>query len=383
MILRPFQSNAINTLRFNQHLILTAPTGSGKSQVIYVSHIQHFRRTLLISPLIALSRQHSHELRKIGISVFGKHYSNFPTPTGTQTGVWIISPESIPSQIEKILDWGPDFIAVDEAHCIWEWGEDFRSEFKLVLDLPRKLPLAKTLWCSATLHQDARNQIQESLLMPAIQQGSFEIPKNIEIHVEKLPIIERLQKIYETVLDNPHGTTLLFAPTRALAEHLGAWAKKNNISALVYHAGLSSEERTNMENKILLQPPRMVIATSAFGMGVNFTFINIVILVQPTFSLLSMAQALGRAGRSGQDARAYVYWHPEDFYEFSWATKDSMEKGLALAQVEAWCRSESCKLALIENFFMETKPVDDSNACDRCNSCVNLVPWQSGIHPKH
>ena len=351
--LRADQVEALHQLRENDHLIYIAATGSGKSVVFQkYLHDHPSTKAVLISPLNALSRQQEERFSSLEISVF---YNK--NPEQDAGGVWILSPEKLHGKtLEQLRYWAPHLLIVDEAHCVWEWGERFRPAYRRILDLVKLPSIQKSLWCSATLTQSFQNELErqlESLPNNRVKKfGRFSLPIQLELRSEKISPEIRLNWLRNMLGLYANQSGMVFCNTRAAAvtlqKHLQYWG----VKSFFYHAGLSVEEKLNLEVRLKKQNessyPIVVVATSAFGMGMDYSFFQFCILFEPPFSMLSLVQAIGRIGRtsprdSSQKARAHVLWHAADFLR--------NQGWIDQAEVYEWCRTLDNPTARLENYF--------------------------------
>ena len=357
--LRPFQLQAYISLEKHAHTLLVAPTGSGKSLIFQKYLLEHpSLRTILVSPLNALARQHAQKLKALGLKVsLGVGNACEGPPSGP--GVWIVNPEKLKAHENLGLkSWGANFLIVDEAHCIWEWGEGFRPEFKNVLTLVNDLKISKSFWCTATLPQEARQEMVQALPQAPYELGEFTLPANLTLNTERLSFANRISRLKQFCDTNASG--IVFVNTRLAAEKLSQYFKLWEIPALTYHAGMSQEERIHLERAIHFHEEAkkriVVIATSAFGMGMDYPSLRFCILFEPSFNLLSLAQAVGRVGRSHFDAQATVFWHEDDLERQAWMTQGSERRAQELKKVIEWCKTQGDQRAFLENYFMASRP---------------------------
>lgn len=352
--LRPDQTKALQLLCSNDHLIHIAPTGSGKSIIFQKFIFDHPRiRTVLISPLNALSRQQEERFKKLGISVF-----NRSCPKSGESGVWIMSPEKVQGRtLEEVRQWSPQFLIVDEAHCIWEWGVRFRPAYMQILDLVKLPSIQKSLWCSATLpaafQQELFRHLSEMEGARVEKSGAFGMSENILLRREKIAPEIRLFWLRNFLGFHADQSGMIFCNTRAAAVNLQAQLHFWGINSFYYHAGLSVEEKLNLEKKLKeqsdLSAPVVVVATSAFGMGMDYSFFRFCILFEPPFTILSLVQAIGRVGRnaSGSKVHAHVLWHPSDFARNrSWVDQ---------SEIYEWCRTLENPVRSLENYFNDSR----------------------------
>lgn len=351
--LRPDQLEALYLLKENDHLIYIAATGSGKSILFQKYIFDHPNtRAVLISPLNALSRQQSQRFSELGIKTFQSVY-----PSYKEGGVWILCPEKLQGKVlEQLKYWAPEFLIVDEAHCVNEWGRAFRPAYRRIFDLLKLASIQKTLWCSATLPPSSlaelKNELGSVKKTKVMKLGRFGLPQNLVLRAEKVSPELRLEWLRNLLGIYADRSGMVFCNTRISAVSLQKKLSYWGINSFFYHAGLSVEEKLNLENQLKLQNensyPVVVVATSAFGMGMDYSFFQFCILFEPPFSLLSLVQSIGRIGRSKSlsVARAHVLWHPVDFARHQgWIDQ---------TEVYEWCRSSENPVKSLENYFNGT-----------------------------
>ena len=351
--LRSDQLEALYQLNENDHLIYIAATGSGKSIVFQKFISDHpSTRAILISPLNALSRQQAERFKKLGIAVFQE-----VAPKYNEVGVWILSPEKLQGRtLEDLVEWKPDFLVIDEAHCIWDWGREFRPAYLKTLELVKLPSIQKTLWCSATLPPTSLEHLIAHLRGLGRNQikvlGKFELPLQLHLQSEKILPEIRLNWTRNRLGLYADQCGMIFCNTRGAAESLQKYLEQWGVKSFFYHAGLSVEEKLNLEEQLKQQKdssqPVVVVATSAFGMGMDYSFFQFCILFEPPFSILALVQAIGRVGRRSTGshqikARAHVLWHPLDFARNqSWIDQ---------TDVYEWCRTLENPVRHLENYF--------------------------------
>ena len=330
--LRSFQKEALQTLNGKGHVICVAPTGSGKSR-IFVDWLRtrSTKRAVLFVPLVALARQHRLTLNEAGV---------------LEDRVQILSPESVAlnetQTLKKIKKWNPSLIICDECHCVWEWGNQFRPALSRLPSWVSQLQVSRSLWLTATLNPEARRFLIKNLPQPVYELGRFELPKNLEVSSIRVPWADRLQVMLDQVHQNS-GQGVVFCWTRNACERTAQLIRESGRSALAYHAGLSREERITIEDQLRKTPNLIIVATSAFGMGMDITDLKWVLLWKAPSSVAALAQAFGRVGRSGNIGRAIVMWDESDFETWEWAIQGCSQK-----------RSE---LQRIYQFLIDTEPL--------------------------
>ena len=354
--LKPFQIEAIASLKKNAHTILVAPTGSGKSLVFqkYLHDSRVKTRALIVSPLNALARQIADGLKDLGLNVnLGVGRNGEGPPTGS--GIWIGSPEKVfGSAYSRLRDWNPNLLIVDEAHCVWEWGERFRPEFARLPALVKELSISKSFWCTATLPIPALQKIKDDLPASPNLLGEFALPSELEIERHQIQPHRKLELLRAILDKNASESGMIFVSTRAAAERLKIYLNAWGFRSIFYHAGMSAEERVVLEKMLSSEKgsePIWVVATSAFGMGMNYPFLKICILFDPSLTLLSLAQALGRVGRGSDPAKSHIFWHENDFRSLKTLVSAASSHHSRIDAVKTWCMTSECPRIHLENYF--------------------------------
>ncbi|MCC7440297.1 MAG: ATP-dependent DNA helicase RecQ [Bdellovibrionales bacterium] len=363
LTLRPFQAEALRALQTPGHLICVAPTGSGKSLIFERYASWPGTRTLLLTPLVALARQHSDRLRVLGIPVAlaagGAH-----EPPPSDRGVWVNSPEALLLGVQKrgislLRLWRPTLLVVDECHSLWEWGERFRPCLNRIPDLLRDPGIPRSLWLTATLPEPARNALRASLPEPVREIGEFSLPETLRITVSRVPPEARADAVMSTLRALLPRPGILFTPTRSLADRWAARLRGAGIRAIAYHAGMSREERASAERIVRTGWVQAVCATSAFGMGMDFSHLEWMISSHAPPTLLTLAQAAGRVGRNGRAGQAFIFWDPTDFRIFERDTNTQRQHREMTLALEA-LGSGSAATRALNNYFGHTSSADPS-----------------------
>lgn len=369
--LRPLQQEALRALSVHPHVLFIAPTGSGKT-LIFELWARRYKKVIAVVPLVALARQLYQNLLKSGFKVIEGFGGNARSPTGSEDGIWIVSPEVLSNRMNACQRWCPEFLFVDEAHCVWDWADEFRPEFLSVFEACQLHSIQSSYWATATLPGAGVRFISDRLgSLPLHKVGRFSVPESIHIRVEHAALHRRLLRVREILKESDQEACVIFVSTRNLAERVYQALKSEYPSIAYYHAGLSPEERTAIETSFKTQTTRVMIATSAFGMGMDISHLRYGILFQPTVSLLALAQAIGRVGRTGEPARVVAFWDTDDFGRLAWIAHGSERRGLMLAEAEAWYMASVCKVGILEKYF-ELQSTDSDRTCGQCSECANL-----------
>lgn len=367
--LRPFQKQAIAALEPPGHVICVSPTGSGKS-LIYEKCAEEMR-VLLVSPLIALARQQRERIVGRGIPAALWAGDSREAPPLSRSGAWIVSPESLltAQRTSMLRDWRPDLLVVDECHCLWEWGERFRPAFLELPSLIQTIGIRRTLWLTATLPPAARAELHSLLPGRIVEVGGFAIPPNLSLETRRVPWVEKPSTLLDWIGER-QSAGIVFVPTREATSRISRLLSAYGKTAVVYHAGMSSEERRLIERQISERIPDVVVATSAFGMGMDHPHLEWAVLWQAPTSLLALAQAIGRVGRDrAKQAHALVLWDDEDFRLMEWTLAGSERNRKEFQDLRSYLRTSSCRRAELNRYFNGNSVME---FCENCGFCLEI-----------
>jgi ATP-dependent DNA helicase RecQ len=283
----------------------------------------------------------------------------------------ILSPEHLSNQKtqDELKRWRPEFLVVDECHCLWDWGEKFRPAFQLVPNLIKDFKIKRSLWLTATLPQAARRDLKKILGSSVVELGRFQLPEKVHLKIIRVPWPDRLQALFRWIEFHPEPG-IIFAGTREVSRRIQNALKHQFSPVYSYHAGMSSEERLLIEKLIRKEGMGIVVATSAFGMGMDYGHLKWAILWQAPYSLLSLAQMVGRIGRGAgllQKDPAIIFWDDDDLRLLEWSCTSPRRKN-ELLLLANYLRSKKCRRMDLENYFENES--DSSNECGSCDRCV-------------
>lgn len=317
---RPLQLEVIHEALQGRDVLGLLPTGAGKSVCYQIPALIKPGTCLVISPLIALMKDQAEQLKQRGIKA---EYITAGTPPKLIEAAFdncqfgkskflFLSPERIQSFFiqERIKNLNVNYIAIDEAHCISQWGHDFRSAYRKVSLLRTLLPKISIIALTATATKRVASDIQLQLDFPKsnILKGSFD-RKNITFSSHRTE--NKIDRIAHFI-KNQKGSGIVYIRSRKLTEELCNSLKKLNIRAEYYHAGLSLQDRSDAENNWKKGITQVIVATNAFGMGIDKANVEFVVHYGLPNSLEEYLQEAGRGGRDGQPAQAVLFYNRND-----------------------------------------------------------------------
>ena len=380
---RPGQKEIIQKVIDQENVLGIMPTGSGKSICYQLPALLLDGLTVVVSPLISLMKDQVDAANQLGIpatfinsSLDGYETARrFQEIDRQQYRLLYIAPERfiMPDFIQAIKRWNVRMIAIDEAHCISQWGHDFRPSYLQManqLDQLPNRPVIVALTATATVQVAA--DIKRLLKIPEnnhIQTG-FE-RENLRFQVIKDQ--KKEQYLIEYLKINKNQSGIIYAATRKEVDRLYHLLKKFDFSVGRYHGGLNENERTEMQEAFLYDRLQLIVATNAFGMGINKSNVRFVIHYQIPGSLEAYYQEAGRAGRDGLSSEAILLFSPQDIQVQKFFIQQSQrEEGQKQKEYEKlkamteYVYIESCLQQYILNYFGET-----SSPCNRCGNCLD------------
>ena len=323
--LQPHQQLIIADVLKQHDLLVVSPTGSGKSLCYQIPGIILPGTFVIISPLIALMTEQVCHLKKLGIAAECFHSGLDKTTQQSiisqlkdqQLKIFYVSPERVVQsyflhQLKSILLSG---FAIDEAHCILHWGQDFRPGYEQLTQLKKHFPTIPVMALTATATPKQQDEIIEQLQLNAKKHIHSAYKANIDYQVIST---EDLRTSLKNILQrHPMQSGIVYCSSRQRVEHIYYYLQKTNIPVTYYHAGLESGQREAQQKQFYQQPDGVMVATMAFGMGVDKKNIRFIIHQDLPGRLDQYVQESGRAGRDGDPATSYILYHPELFFQFN------------------------------------------------------------------
>ncbi|HKM40379.1 MAG TPA: ATP-dependent DNA helicase RecQ, partial [Patescibacteria group bacterium] len=319
------QEEAISQVLNKKDTVVIMPTGGGKSLIFQLPALVLEGVTLVVSPLIALMKDQVDSLLKLGIPSTFINSSISLSETNERLEqikngfykIVYVAPERFYNQafLEALSKVSVSLFAIDEAHCISQWGHDFRPSYlrlKKVIDFLKR-PVVLTLTATATI--EVRDDIikQLELKNPAVIVTGF-ARDNLQFGVIQAANSRKADLVLEAIMGSADGSGIVYVGTRAKAEELLEFLLANDVSAVVYHAGLDADSREWVQDSFMNGQARVVVATNAFGMGINKKDIRFVIHYDLPGTIEAYYQEAGRAGRDGLPSLCLLLYSPSDRY---------------------------------------------------------------------
>ncbi|MDB6041255.1 MAG: recQ 1 [Verrucomicrobiales bacterium] len=380
---RPFQREIMRDFLAGRDVVALLPTGGGKSLCFQLPALARPGLTIVVSPLIALMKDQVDALRAAGVPATFLNSSIDSAEgrsrlRGLHNGEYrllYVAPERLllSGFIEDLRRWNVNSFAIDEAHCISEWGHDFRPEYRQIASLRDKFPAIPMMALTATATSRVRDDIinQLHLQNPASYQASFNRP-NLTYRVSpKSGAYEQALKFIES---REKESGIIYCQSRKSAENVAAKLVADGIKAAPYHAGLESGQRGRAQEAFLRDQVRVICATIAFGMGINKPNVRYVIHYDLPKNVEGYYQETGRAGRDGLPSECLLLFSPSDrikYSQFIDEKPDPKEREIARSQLESivhYAESAACRRKFLLDYFGESMPDENCGGCDNCHA---------------
>ncbi len=380
---RPLQEEIVRYALAGKDVFVLLPTGGGKSLCFQLPAVLQDGLTVVVSPLIALMKDQVDALRAAGITATFLN-SSLPAEAarermhGLHRGEFrllYVAPERLmlPGFLEDLQKWNTRRFAVDEAHCISEWGHDFRPEYRQIVRLRELFPAIPVMALTATATERVRQDIVTQLRLrnPAQYTASFNRP-NLTYRVQ--PKAQAYRQVLEYVLDRPQENGIIYCQSRKATEELARKLTADGVVALPYHAGLEAKPRAETQEKFLRDEVRIICATIAFGMGINKSNVRFIIHYDLPKNIEGYYQETGRAGRDGLPGDCLLLFSAGDVAKqqrFIDEKPDPGEQAIAreqLRQMVHYSETRACRRRTLLAYFGEAFEPDDCGSCDNCLS---------------
>ena len=378
------QERIIRHLVDKNNAFVLMPTGGGKSLCYQLPALVMEGTAIVISPLIALMKNQVDAIRGFvagndGIAHFLNSSLNKAQITEVRndllsgaTKLLYVAPESLTKaeNVAMLKEIKISFYAVDEAHCISEWGHDFRPEYRRIRNIVEEIGVAPIIALTATATPKVQSDILKNLGMSdaTVFKSSFNRPN---LHYEIRDKSDPKRDIIKYIKQNPGKSGIIYCLSRKKVEELAELLNINGIKAAPYHAGLDAKTRADNQDKFLMEEVDVIVATIAFGMGIDKPDVRFVIHYDIPKSIEGYYQETGRAGRDGREGHCITFYSYKDiqklekFMQGKPIAEQEIGKQL-LVETVAYAESNSCRRKLLLNYFGEDYHVENCGACDNC-----------------
>ncbi len=377
---RPLQEEIVRDALAGRDVFALMPTGGGKSLCFQLPALLRDGLTIVISPLISLMKDQVDALQASGVAATFLNSALDGTQARSRLRrlyngefrLLYVAPERLmlESFIEKVKEWNVSQIAIDEAHCISEWGHDFRPEYRELVRLREILPDVPIMALTATATERVRGDILQQLKLrdPQCYVASFDRP-NLTYKV--LPKSSPYDQLLDFLERRPNDSGIVYCASRKTADSVAARLNADGIPARPYHAGLESAERAQNQEMFLRDDVRVVSATIAFGMGINKPNVRFVVHYDLPKNIESYYQETGRAGRDGLPSDCVLLFNPGDVVKQTRFIDEKSESEARIAreqlrQMVHYAETRECRRTTLLRYFAEERPNEPCNGCDNC-----------------
>jgi len=378
---RPLQQEIITSVQKKQDVFVLMPTGGGKSLCYQLPSVMNNGLTVVVSPLISLMKDQVDSLCAIGINAAYINSTLSPQQIAEvksriekhQINLLYVAPERLMMQgfLEFINKIDVSLFAIDEAHCISEWGHDFRPEYRMLTILKEKYPqipiIALTATATPIVQQDIIKQL--NLQHPEVYKASFD---RQNLYYQVIPKRDAYEQLHDYIAAHRQESGIIYCQSRKSVDHLSSLLQTNGFRALPYHAGMDKNERTQNQDKFIKDDVELIVATIAFGMGIDKPNVRFVIHYDLPRNIEGYYQETGRAGRDGLKSDCILFYSYGDRAKIEYfigEKEDPREQKIAyekLQQMIHYCESHVCRRKVLLEYFGETYAETKCHHCDNC-----------------
>jgi ATP-dependent DNA helicase RecQ len=359
---RPLQAEIIGNILDRQDVLVVMPTGGGKSLCYQIPALVFAGLTVVISPLISLMKDQLEQLRQLGVSAA---VLNSALPAAEyRRNVGLVKSKALLSSVKV------ECLAIDEAHCISQWGHDFRPEYRQLIKARANFPKAACVALTATATPRVRADIKTSLQID----GGHEFMASFNrenLFVQIVPKDNPQEQTLQFIRKFKNQSGIIYCHSRKQVESLYEVLSANGFSVRPYHAGLADTERNRNQEAFIRDDVQIIVATIAFGMGIDKPNVRFVLHYDLPKNIESYYQEIGRAGRDGLNSHCLLLFSYADVQKIKYfiEQKDPAEKRVANIHLSALLRfaeSETCRRTPLLNYFGETYALEKCGMCDNC-----------------
>ena len=385
---RPLQKEAIENVLARRDTLAIMPTGGGKSLCYQIPALLFGGLTLVISPLISLMKDQVEQLRAFGVpSIFlnsslspHEYHENVEYVRRGEVKLLYVAPETLltPRIISLLSELKVDLLTIDEAHCISEWGHDFRPEYRKIVEIRKRFPDAVCMALTATATERVRQDIRQTLKFTTTNE--FVASFNREnLYIEVIRKTDPTRQTIQLLDRYKDQSGIIYCFSRRQVDELACDLYSKGYSVRPYHAGLDDIERRRNQEGFIRDDVQIIVATIAFGMGINKPNVRFVIHYDIPKSIEGYYQEIGRAGRDGLPAHCALLYSYGDVAKINYFI-DKMEgdvKRSAIQHLNAIVQyaedERNCRRRPLLNYFGESYLVETCSNCDNCNSSPTLM----------
>jgi ATP-dependent DNA helicase RecQ len=380
---RPLQQEVIENVLARRDTLAVMPTGGGKSLCYQIPSQLLDGLTVVVSPLISLMKDQVEQMRAVGVPALflnsslapQEYQQNMDYVRRGKVKLLYVAPETLLTQriLSLLTSVKVDLLTIDEAHCISEWGHDFRPEYRQLVEVRKRFPQAVCLALTATATTRVRQDIRTTLKFA--NTNEFVASFNREnLYMEVLQKREPLLQTIRLLERHKDQSGIIYCFSRKQVNDLAAYLASKGYSVRPYHAGLEDSERRRNQEEFIRDDVQIIVATIAFGMGINKPNVRFVIHYDLPKSVEGYYQEIGRAGRDGLPARCTLLYSYSDAAKLNYfiEQKTGNEKQVAIQHLNAIVRyaedETTCRRRPLLNYFGEATDIKNCSNCDNCTS---------------